>query len=390
MPFAGKATFSAGAALPEIAEDVADIVSIVSPFETPLLDHLGDARRAATSTRHEWLEDDLLPNTDRINQASFSPDPSSATTFVVENGASFTPGDQIRAEGAQEVMLVTDVVGDTLSVVRAYGGTPAAALADDQSITILGGSALEGADRPAPKFTNRRRLANYTQIFTKSVEVSGSQLAARTIALADEMDYQKQERLRELLRDLENCVINGVAPQVDPEGTDSVRRTMRGVLPSIQTNEFVVGVDPIPVGSGLGQDLLNEEVLNTALRTIWEQSGAIVDIILVGGAQKRRINNFIGETRSFGASDTMFRDQVSMYASDFGVARVILSRWVPPDACVLLDSSRLDVLPLSGRSFHFKQLASGGDSEIGQLIGEYTLEMRNENAHGVIRGLGAL
>ena len=61
MPFTGKASYSAGADLPEIAEDVADIVGIVSPYETPLLDHLGDAQRAATSTIHEWLEDALVP-----------------------------------------------------------------------------------------------------------------------------------------------------------------------------------------------------------------------------------------------------------------------------------------------------------------------------------------
>jgi hypothetical protein len=66
---------------------------------------------------------------------------------------------------------------------------------------------------------------------------------------------------------------------------------------------------------------------------------------------------------------------------------VILSRWVPADTVLLLDSSRVDVLPLAGRSFHYKPLASSGDKEVGQVIGEYTLELRNENAHGLIRGL---
>ena len=60
MPFTGKSTFAAGATLPELAEDVADIVSIVSPFETPLLDHLGDAKRSSESTIHEWIEDALV------------------------------------------------------------------------------------------------------------------------------------------------------------------------------------------------------------------------------------------------------------------------------------------------------------------------------------------
>jgi len=60
MAFSGKATYSAGASLPEIAEDVSDLIGIISPVETPLLDHLGDPRREATSTIHEWLEDALV------------------------------------------------------------------------------------------------------------------------------------------------------------------------------------------------------------------------------------------------------------------------------------------------------------------------------------------
>ena len=79
---------------------------------------------------------------------------------------------------------------------------------------------------------------------------------------------------------------------------------------------------------------------------------------------------------------------LSVYESDFGVCRVILSRWVPQDTLLLLDSSRIEVMPLSGRSFHFKPLAATGDSQTGQVIGEYTLEMRNQNAHGVLSHLG--
>jgi hypothetical protein len=78
---------------------------------------------------------------------------------------------------------------------------------------------------------------------------------------------------------------------------------------------------------------------------------------------------------------------VSTYESDFGVCRVVLSRFVPDDAILLLDSSRLRVMPLSGRSFAFKPLANMGDYDGGEIIGEYTLEMLNESAHGVIRGM---
>jgi len=388
MAFTGKATWSAGTGLPEIAEDVSDIVGIVSPFETPLLDLLGDPRRAAQSTVHEWLEDSLLPNTDEIAQASFTPDPVTATAITVANGDRFRPGDQVRPAESEEVLLVVAVAGDTLTVERGYGGTAADALFDGQGLTIVGNAALEGDDRPPARFTNRVRERNYTQIFTASVEVSGSQQAARTIGIADELDYQKQERLRELLRDLEHSVINGVSAVSDPQGTGTVRRTLQGILPSIQTNQMQPGTGLVPLGSGPSQNELDEGVLNGALRQIWEQSGARVDTVLVGGKQKRRINAFASDRRGFNAGDSRFQDLVSTYESDYGVARIVLSRFVPEDAAILLDSSRVEVLPLEGRSFHFKPLASTGDSEVGQLIGEYTVEMRNENAHGIVRGLG--
>jgi hypothetical protein len=375
MSFTGKATYSAGSTLPELAEDVGDIVGIVSPYETPLLAHLGDPQRTATATVHQWLEDQLLPNTDVIDDASIA-SATGETSFDVANGNRFRVGDQVQAQGSAEVMFVTGVSSNTLTVTRGYGGTTAEAIADEQVLQILGNAALEGDDAPAARFTNRVRQSNYTQIFTAGVEVSGSQLAAKQAAVADEMDYQKQERLRELVRDLENSVINGVAPASDPQGSASVRRSMRGIIPSIQTN-----IDDAGAAS------LTEDRLNSVMRSIWEQSNGGVDTILVGGYQKRAINNFIASSRGYDDKSTRFRDMVSVYESDFGVCRVVLSRWVPTDSVVLLDSSRIDVLPLSGRSFHFKPLSADGDRERGQVIGEYTLEVRNETAHGVITNL---
>jgi len=113
-------------------------------------------------------------------------------------------------------------------------------------INILGNAALEGADKPATRFTNRSRRANYTQIFTAAVEVSGSDLVARQLALADEMEQQKLGRLRELMRDLENTVINGGQPASDPQGSDTARRTMKGIVQHLATNIFRTGDSGFP------------------------------------------------------------------------------------------------------------------------------------------------
>ncbi len=387
MAFTGKSTYGAGAELPELAEDVSDIIGIVSPFETPLLDHLGDPVRPAQSTVHEWVEDELLPNTDTINQTVFTPNPQNAASITVDHGERFQVGDIVRPDGSTEVMFVAAVTGDDLTVVRGYGGTTKATLADEMKLTILGTAALEGAEASAARFTSRSRRSNYTQIFSATVEVSGSLQAARAHGVADELDYQKQERMRELIRDLENVVINGVAPISTQVGSSTVRRTMDGIVHSIGTNQFSPGADGLPDGGGDNDDELTEELLNAALRSIWEQSAGRVDTIVVGGAQKRRINSFATSGRAYLPEDTTYRDLVGVYESDFGVARVVLSRWVPEDAVLLLDASRISVMPLQGRSFFYKPLASTGDSVGGQVIGEYTLEFKNESAHGMLSGL---
>src|SRR4051794_34554684 len=277
MSFTGKATYSAGSTLPEVAEDVSDLVAIASPHETPLLDALGDAVRPSRSTVHEWLEDTLLPTTDTINDSTYA-DPLVDTQFVVQNISRFHAGDQIQTDNSAEVMLVTAVnTGtSTLTVVRGYGATTGAALANGLTIHIIGNAALEGDTADAARFTARTRKTNYTQIFSSTVEVSGSELAVRQIGVQDELDYQKQQRLRELLRDLENCVINGRSASASPEGSASIRRTMKGIVPFCATNRFVPGAGGFPSDVSL-----TEEQINAALRQIWESSNGHIDLIVV-------------------------------------------------------------------------------------------------------------
>jgi hypothetical protein len=378
VAFTGKATYSAGATLPEIAEDVSDLVTIASPHETPLLDALGDPARVARSTLHEWLEDELIGNTDELVEVV------SSGIWTVGTIGLYRPGDQILVNGTSERVLVTavDVAQSRITVTRGYGGTTLSSPADESAITLLGNAALEGDDAGSSRTTNRVRKGNYTQIFTSTLEVSGSELAVSQIGVRDEMDHQKANRIRELLRDLENSVINGVAPASNPQGTTTVRRTMRGIRSSIQSNLFAPNVAGFPADTKL-----TEAALNFALRAIWQRASSRVDLIVVNGREKRRINEFVASNRRFYSSNETFKDMVSVYESDFGTCRVIVSRHVPVGTVLLLDSSRISVLPLAGRSFHHKPLARTGDHDRGEVIGEYTLEFRNESAHGMIDGL---
>ena len=341
MSFSGKATYRAGTMLPEGAEDLADIVAIVSPYETPLLNALGDSLREARDAHHGWLEDRLLPNKDVITETVWA-DPSADRVSHVEHRDYFREGDQIQVEGSDELMLVHNVLSASLGVDRGYAGTTREPLANGQVVNILGNSAIEGSDKPRGRFTDRVRCGNRTQVFQATVKVDEANITeAQTVA--DELDFQKQERLRGLLRELENAVLNSTNPM---EGISSWLTGAGRAYVEVEGAE------------------LDETRVTGVLRDIWENSSGNVDMIVVGGLQKRKLAAFCED---------------NIYESDFGICRIVTTRWMPPDAALFLDSTRISVLPLAGRSFHCL-----GD----EVVGEYTVEMKNPAGHGLVRALG--
>ena len=144
-----KSNLHRGRTLPEIAEDVSDLVAINSPHETPLLDAWAIRRGSARSTVHEWLEDALLPNTDAINDSTYTNAPTD-TSFVVDHADRFRVGDQIQRRRQRR--------GDARHrdrhrherrsrSSRGYGGTTAGDARGRPAIVhILGNAALEGDD----------------------------------------------------------------------------------------------------------------------------------------------------------------------------------------------------------------------------------------------------
>jgi hypothetical protein len=347
---------------------------MISPFETPLLAALGDAPYPALFTKHEWLEDALNAVTTQVSGACSA----GATAVEVDDSDLFSVGDLFKIRGADEVLLVTAINGSVLNVTRGYGGSTASSIADDAHADIIGNAALEGDDAPSSRETLRQRIANYTQILTKTVLVTGTEAAVSHVGIQSEYDYQLANRLREALRDLENTVINGASHAATPQGSDSVRRSMKGIISFLASNVTDCG----------GSLTLTETRLNDALRSAWENGASNIDLIVVNGYNKRKISSFVTpSSRYYLPQDERFKATFGVYESDFGIQRVVLSRWCPPQDVLLLDSNRIKVLPLKGRSFFHKPLESSGDYHKGEIIGEYTLELRNEAAHARLKNL---
>lgn len=338
MTFTGKAACPMQKPLPAGAEDLSCVVAAVAPREAPLLDCLGDGAMPATDAHHEWIEDRLLANTDRVAAV---PEPAGAATglIAVENPGRFRRGDRVRAAGLAEVMVVTSVRPRRGQIVCRCGrrAARAEALGPGHVLHILGREPIGDHRAAAARFARRVRVGNRTRSLTADVQPDGS---AR----------RRTRPLRTLLRELERGVVRGADL---PAG-----RRSAGILDIIRTNVLDAG------GAELTRSLLA-----WCLAQVHRQSSSRPDTLAACAAQKRRLDAFV---RAGGRP------------GELACCRTVACGAVPPEMVLLLDRSRIDVLPLAGRSFHYRPSGGAGG---GRIVGEYTLELRNEIAHGVLRGL---
>lgn len=365
MAFTGRATYSNWTT---IKEDVSDLVSIVTPHETPLLDYLGDADFPAMQTKHEWLEDELSPNT--IVASSAVASTAADTPMGVAGGKApyLQVGMVLRQPVTGEYFTISVIAGNTITLTRGFGGTTATSFANAQTLQVIADAALEGDDVIQDSSTLRVRNSNIVQLIKKDIIIGGTQEAVSLHGgIEDEFEYQKMKKITEAVRDLEKAVIMGIASG-NTIGSATARRTMAGIRSLITTNVRSVGPS------------LTESWLGTAIQDAWSQGGTDIDLILCGVAHKRIIDSFNSTRKLIPNDDRRLINVVSQYESTFGLMTIMLNRWMPDAEALILASKRLKVVPLQKRSFMAKDVLSQGDSKKGMVLGEYTLEMRNESA----------
>lgn len=380
MPFTGRAIHtsdSQGSVFRGVAEDVSDIIGMISPYETPLLDRLGDAPRAARNVLHEWLEDALNPNT----LASSTTAASNGTAIAVHVSGNqvaqyLQAGAVLKNNTTGEYVQVASSSGNTITITRGFGGTTAATITAGDTLFFISDAALEGADVSVDISRPRTRQLNYTQIFKKDVIISGTVEAVTQLGgVTDEMEYQKQQRMREALRDLEKAVIQGKLSG-NSIGTASAYRTMRGIWDFLSTNAYSVAT-------------LTESWLNTAIQAAWNNGGTDLNLIIADANWKRVIDSWnssrIQVFQGDGTANT-YHQRVTYYEGTFGVQEVILGRWMPSYSLMILSTERCKAVPLQGRSFNFQPVSKTGDAEKGMIIGEYTTEVWNQEGMAKVYG----
>ena len=233
---------------------------------------------------------------------------------------------------------------------------------------------IEGTDFSFALPGARTRVNNDTQIFSKTLEVSQTQRTVSTAGLEDEYAYQMEKRMKEIATDIENAIITGTGNS----GASGTARELEGILAFISTN--------VETGSGTGNEALTEDMYNDLLQSIWSAGGR-PDFTYVNAFQKRQISSFsTSNTRYLEITgEGELKNSIAVYESDFGRQRIELDSFMTTSVVAALQRDMWKVAMLRGISP--VDVATVGDAKRGALVGELTLEARNEAASGKVTQL---
>jgi hypothetical protein len=247
---------------------------------------------------------------------------------------------------------------------------------------------IEGDDTAATAATPTVRLSNRTQISSKVIVVSGTQIASNTAGRKDELAYQLSLKALELRRDQETALTQNTTAVT---GNSSTARQLRGLEGWCKTNSDLgaSGADPDYVGNTAPTDgtqrAFTEAQLKNVLQKVFTQGGE-PDLLMLGASQKQTFSTFTGNsTRMDKGEDGKVFAATDVYVSDFGEIQAKANRFQRSRTAFVLQSDKWALAVL--RPYQTTELAKTGDAEKRLLVVEYTLEARQEKASGVIRDL---
>lgn len=251
----------------------------------------------------------------------------------------------------------------------------------------------EGEDAPPtdnPVVSSRR--SNFTQISDKKVRVSDTSQQIDAAANINDLAKQITYKLRELKRDKETMFLSKALGSAGASGT---ARSSAGLYCFLITNadRGATGTAPTLSGSTAGYPnaagtagtgrALTEAIFNSVMQSIWTQGGD-VKYALVSAINKRLISTTFtaNATRYKDADERNLISAIDIYESDFGKVKIIADRFTLGSAVYMIDPEFVKICTLMAT--RQIPLARTGHSESRLIQGEYTLEVGNEKACGVV------
>lgn len=278
-------------------------------------------------------------------------------------------------------------------IVTAVGSTKSTAVLHEWQTDTLDAAVgtnqvQEGATVSATAFTATVRESNTCEIAQKAFAVSGTQLALRPAGRKDELAYQALKATKALRRDIEMSLFGvNTAETVNANTTAHKAGAYETWITSnvSRAGDGSSGSRGNTAATDGTQRAFDESLMKQVLASCWGNGGD-PDCVFLGSFNKQVYSGFAGNaTRFKTAEDRTLVATIDVYQSDFGEVRVYPSRQSRSRSALVIQKDMVAVAWL--RPVFQQEIAKTGDAEIRQVLGEYTLEMRNEKACGVVADL---
>lgn len=350
---------------------ITDYISLLDPSDAPAIMALGGLDGASSKFRFinengkvcEWLEDTLSPLADALNGSITSV----ATTITVDDAGVLQEGHIILIDSEQ--LWVSSVgASEVVTVTRAFGGT-AATHADNAVVTIIGMARLEGDESDDIAFTDRTSNSNFTSILHKEIKVTRTQNQIAQYGIAEEFTYQQNKVVPELMRLLERHFYYSTA---SGSGNISSAPRVMGGYQTFITNNKVSGAT------------LAQSQFETAIQSAFEDGGTGPWLALCAPANLVKIKNFY-DSSSFlrvDRGETTVGMEITSIHTPFGNVDLVLDRWAKTTEIPLIDVKHAGFKTFY--PFTFEPLAKSGDYQRGEVVGEFTLCIRQDKAHALL------
>ena len=324
-------------------------------------------------TKYEWLSDTMSPRSTTLTEDL----DNSETGVDVTDGTIFKEGDVVRV--GTEFMYVSDVTGNTLTVVRGFAGSSAAAASNGATIYRSTIARLEGADYDTGHTTTVSSDYNYTQIFAEAVKVTGSEQVDTKYGITDTMAYHLSKlmggsngygdkfRAGSLPLLLQQTFYYGKRAQ----GSASTARAMGGFEHYVTTNV-----------TDLSSAALTRKKIEDLFETCF-LAGGDPDTIIVNSWLRRKISSFYEGSIRTERSETRGGSKIDTIVTDFGEIEVMFDRWCPTDRLYMVNSA--DVGWLTYRPWQVVDRPSTGDYMVKEVLGEFGFVVVNQGGMGYIK-----
>lgn len=194
----------------------------------------GSAQFQLTSKIHYWFM--KQPYSSKLIASAAAN--NTATSITVDKGAVVEPSSVIMNTKTNEYMFVSAVSGNTLTVVRGFAESTAAAVTQNDELLYLGTAKKEGSLAPNPKYRRGVPRMNYSQIFRNGWGTTRTAEYIKFIT-GNKATENKEDAVSMHAQDIEMALLLGRKSLNQVDGSE-VLSTMDGLMSIVKNNTALV------------------------------------------------------------------------------------------------------------------------------------------------------